>query len=421
MELGWIDYSEESRERTLAVLAALQEPTAIDELGVGIVRDAFADFFFPTTSTLFTKAKYLFFVPYALRDMERENNSGKSAAQLRKSYDDREKNLAIELLKANAENTTGIIGARSLRSDFSGHWVKRGPAVIYWAALRNLGFCRNPELGYSEYFRTIAGNTGSTRRKAAANDADKGWNDDDAASKSLWHVPDQSYAHWHSDRSMQLNAEEAGFLAEQVDLRFPGSLYSLLMRDPTIYSAAARAFQEGDGADDSKEPTPADDAFTTFAATVAPMMDAKTAGRLEDAVAFGNFVYLCRIRYNAQLPPVAEEAKEEWRELAPLAGAYAQKLDVDRVYERMEIWKHAGAQPLYRFLTEAKDAAAQGDVTALDECVRRRERSIKHERAKIGRSEGLPENWRGGRRLSYRFEVAESFAEEVMGAGAGNA
>lgn len=60
MELGWIDYSEEARQRTLAVLAALQESTAIDELGIGIVRDAFADFFFPATSTLFTRAKYLF-------------------------------------------------------------------------------------------------------------------------------------------------------------------------------------------------------------------------------------------------------------------------------------------------------------------------------------------------------------------------
>ena len=30
MELGWIDYSKEARQRTLAVLAALQESTAID-------------------------------------------------------------------------------------------------------------------------------------------------------------------------------------------------------------------------------------------------------------------------------------------------------------------------------------------------------------------------------------------------------
>ena len=64
---------------------------------------------------------------------------------------------------------------------------------------------------------------------------------------------------------------------------------------------------------------------------------------------------------------------------------------------------------------------ADGDISGLDECIRLRERSIKHERAKIGRSEGVPETWRGGRRLSYRFEVASSFAAEVWEAGEANA
>ena len=39
---------------------------ALDELGIGLIRDGFSDLFFPGTSTIQTRAKYFFIVPYAL-------------------------------------------------------------------------------------------------------------------------------------------------------------------------------------------------------------------------------------------------------------------------------------------------------------------------------------------------------------------
>ena len=42
----------------------LSEQGAVDELGTGIVRDAFANYFFPGTSTIQTRAKYFLIVPY---------------------------------------------------------------------------------------------------------------------------------------------------------------------------------------------------------------------------------------------------------------------------------------------------------------------------------------------------------------------
>lgn len=417
MEIGWIDYSEEARQRTLAVLAALQEPTAIDELGIGIIRDAFANYFFPTTSTLFTKAKYLFLVPYVLRDMEREDNSNKSAAQLRKNYDDRERNLAIALLKANAEDTTGIIGARSLRSDFTGHWVKRGPAVIYWAALRNLGFCRNPALGFDECFRAMAGSAASTGKRATAEEMESGQNDDDATTESMWHIPDLSYSHWHDDTSMSLNQDEAEFLSNQINLRYPTSLYALLMRDAQALEVAKEALGVSRVEDVGQDSTDEGDAFSRFTRAMKPLVDNTTAIALQDAVAFSNFVYMCRVRYNAQLPTMADQAEAEWQDVGPLAHDFASALKVHRIYERMAVGRHSGALNLRNFLNEAKEDVLSGDISALDECIRRRERTIKHDRAKIGKTDHLPEGWRGGKRLSYRFEVAASFALDVAEAG----
>ena len=52
MQLGWIDFSKEDRQKALDVMNLLSEQGAVDELGIGIVRDAFANYFFSGTSTI---------------------------------------------------------------------------------------------------------------------------------------------------------------------------------------------------------------------------------------------------------------------------------------------------------------------------------------------------------------------------------
>ena len=68
MQLGWIDFSKDERNKVLSVIHLLDEPGAVDELGLGAIRDAFADYFFPGTSTVQTRAKYFLIVPYILNE-----------------------------------------------------------------------------------------------------------------------------------------------------------------------------------------------------------------------------------------------------------------------------------------------------------------------------------------------------------------
>ena len=68
MQLGWIDFSKEDRQKALDVINLLSEQGAVDELGIGIIRDAFANYFFPGTSTIQNRAKYFLIVPYVLRE-----------------------------------------------------------------------------------------------------------------------------------------------------------------------------------------------------------------------------------------------------------------------------------------------------------------------------------------------------------------
>ena len=75
MPLGWIDFSRSDRDKVLNVLELLSEQGTLDELGIAPIRDGFADIFFPGTSTIQTRAKYFFIVPYAMKDVEQSKKT----------------------------------------------------------------------------------------------------------------------------------------------------------------------------------------------------------------------------------------------------------------------------------------------------------------------------------------------------------
>ena len=52
----WLDYSEQERRKMLDVVDLFKEQNTRDELGIGAIRDALADQFFPGTGTVQTRA-----------------------------------------------------------------------------------------------------------------------------------------------------------------------------------------------------------------------------------------------------------------------------------------------------------------------------------------------------------------------------
>ena len=124
VQLGWIDFSKTERSKILSVLDLLQENGTLDELGIAPVRDGFSNIFFPGTSTIQTRAKYFLIVPYALKDLERSNETNPNV--LRKTLDAIERSCGEQLL-ANNKDDRGIVGGRSLQNH---RWVKRTPSEI---------------------------------------------------------------------------------------------------------------------------------------------------------------------------------------------------------------------------------------------------------------------------------------------------
>lgn len=63
MKLGFINFSSEEQLKMHQVIQAIQEHQAIDELGLGRIRDAFSNKLFPGISTLHNRRNTM---PYSL-------------------------------------------------------------------------------------------------------------------------------------------------------------------------------------------------------------------------------------------------------------------------------------------------------------------------------------------------------------------
>jgi len=107
----------------MQTLKMLEESTALDELGIGVIRDAYADILFPGISTLQTKAKYFVLIPYLFSMAERENFK-RSADIL--PWLQRQEDLIVPVLMKNSNDITGIIGHLAHRR---GKSVKAKPSV----------------------------------------------------------------------------------------------------------------------------------------------------------------------------------------------------------------------------------------------------------------------------------------------------
>lgn len=145
MQLGWIDFSKEDRQKAFDVINLLSEQGAVDELGISVIRDAFANYFFPGTSTIQTRAKYFLIVPYMLREAV-DGRYGKDANRVLRAIDSAEKDCGIRLLEADPK-AEGVIGSRVLPKG----WVARKPSDIYWNGIRTFGIFCDYGLSIPEY------------------------------------------------------------------------------------------------------------------------------------------------------------------------------------------------------------------------------------------------------------------------------
>ncbi|MDD3813132.1 MAG: DUF6361 family protein [Desulfocapsaceae bacterium] len=232
--IGWVDFSSTDRERVLQVLAMLKEPGTLDELGIGQIRDAFADSLFPGFSTIQTRAKYFVAVPRLFRDYQKLSKRERNRQSLDNYLKEQENKVAEVLVKKHANQdtkTTGIIGATRVEQG----GVARRPSSVYWNGLRQFGIV-DTNLSLAEFCRKY----GSQISHYQVASGDDGSDDSDAMEqKKLVHIARTSH-NWLAELDINLTKEEASFLRDKirhsrnVQHSIPAQLFNALLLEEAL-------------------------------------------------------------------------------------------------------------------------------------------------------------------------------------------
>lgn len=396
MQIGWIDFGNKDRNKILSVLSLLSGPEAVDELGIGVVRDGFSNILFPGTSTVQTRAKYLLLVPYILLELEKQK--GMEYREFLATMERKETDL-IQILKE--ENADGVIGSRA------GEKLKRRPSEIYWNALYTYGIfnCRS-RLSLNAYAKAVCA---LNREKAnlysvGRSEREEG-NDDNKLPggrciEEFWRVPPPN-TDWRNKLKIELTQEEAGFLRDRIlkSEHSRDSLLAYILRNELIEVVNY----------DQISPI----------GSIASLPN-QIKNDFEMAQRFSKFVFGANIRYNIILSDDRNEtAKEEWKTWyeSAMSSRSVETYDLNEPFVRLGInGRNRGR--LFPFMQKWQQCVLSGNVKQMDELLIAREIELKGSgRAKLGNcsifhwQEGV---WLGGGLLQYRFHNAKRILADIF-------
>lgn len=392
MQLGWIDFSKDERNKVLNVIHLLDEPGAVDELGIGAIRDAFADYFFPGTSTVQTRAKYFLIVPYVLKEAG-SGMYGNDLNTILRKIDNEERMCRDILIQTSSD---GVIGSLVPKS-----WVLRTPSNIYWAGIKKMGIFKAEDLSVKEYVRQSVIQRTLKQAKAYGNrdkEAEENEKDDidagDISAFQFWSLGDTYQKDWRKNLTIELLPQEAAFLKMQIITNQRTSLFAYILKHNISL-----------------------DKYISFGALSADLGD--TVGpeleyMMKLANDFNNLVSMLTTRYNLIVSQGKNEtAIDRWGDLSK---DIMRRSDVDlkAVFERL----HIKNMSLRVFLMNAQEAFKAGNIDRVDELIINREVRLKGiNRAKTKRAGEYPsQSWIGSYMLDYRYSPAKRIINDIMNA-----
>lgn len=221
-QLAWIDHDSTARERTLRILSLFQEKESRDELGLGSIRDSFADQLFPGTSTIQTRLRYMLFVPWIYHSLE---DKRLPAANFAVQADFLERALVQPLMES--DDLAGVFGKTAGKS------LKRLPSSVYWAGLGVWGIRLTP-FSQDEYHRRIdevyrrRGTLKTLEKDARARGDDV--DQEQRLATYSWHprLPEPP-VEFPAKIDFALTREEAEFIRDRIQVACPDSLLSFLV------------------------------------------------------------------------------------------------------------------------------------------------------------------------------------------------
>jgi hypothetical protein len=394
----WLDYSARERRAMLSVVDLFREKGTVDELGLGTIRDAFANRLFPGTSTLHSRTRYWLFIPWLYLRLERDRvRSADADAQAR-----RLQARLVHALSAGGE-VEGVIGAEAKEK------LLRPPAVVYWAGLARYGILQYAgsigryHASLDAYYRTGGG------RRSEGDEPEL----IDAGRRNWHHGLPAAPADLLERATFALTRPEADYLRERFVTRAEDSMLAWALQHPASLNRS-----DGGPWDHPR------------ARELPPALRVTVS----HADRFSFVMYGAVLVYNAALAELAAARGHHEPALADQYHAdYAKwvedlhsRLDELHAWDRNDFWRLVG-ELLHGRIGGTRDFAsrwieavlsdAQGavDDQAIRDLLRAREQRIKGSLARLSNPRAL-ERWNGRSgvyRLTYRWPQARTLLQDI--------
>lgn len=391
MQLGFVHFDREDQRKYLAVLSRLSDGGAIDELGVGRIRDFYSDRLFPGTSTLHQHAKYFALLPLLYRQAVK--NKYYRLEDVRPTI----RGMEIDMTRRLCEGSPGAIGITGSNSLHSGNFVKYDPVFIYGTALRIYGIVRTDNLENAIYYASKKYHERPV--KLSATDQEQGDSEDVESMLSFCVCPSDLEYDWLTNCSLELTPHEASFVRDHI-LVAPACKNSLLH-----FILENKLFLRDDEVSSMES-------FLVRHRGILPdqiIQDIVLASRFSDLVD-GLFLYYNWLFSEKTDTKVWAEFME-WREHTFIR----QK---ERMVESVALPLLYDNSPK-RFCQEAIRLIESEEWSGMDRLVTTRERSIKGSRHKIGNAKGGYHYEELGRihsyKVDFRWRTVRTLVNEILG------
>lgn len=373
----------------MLILKMAQEPAALDELGIGRIRDAFSDKMFPGTSVLQKHLKYFSLLPQVYhKATERRYNT---LSEVKAEVVRLERIMTERLLEASP-NDTGITGINAIRKKQKS-FVRYDPAYIYNSGLQALGILRISQSAspYAHIFDASKERHEAPRQQKSDDENTA----DDANEKTgvpqFCAFPNVEYE-FTEKCSLDLTAADRNFILDHMRKAeaYKGTLFLHLVDHPEIV-------------------LPED--FSSLADCKLP----KDLAEVQDqARRFSDFMSMVYARYNyirsdyednKQDDKFADEM-EKYQKSGTDIGAVLATVDNDVREESCKMF--------CKKIAECVAAGQTGQGGELDQTIIGREQRVKGTRRKIGNPAYAYDSKNPtGTRLTYRWETVRQFLHEL--------
>ena len=373
--LGWVFISNEERRKTAEVLAKLSGQEAVDELGIGRIRDYFSEKLFPGFSTAQKRVKYFILIPKAIINVLKSSNKPSTRRGVQDALNKEEWDFVEKFIKYDkTDEKKGLIGLRNYQNGKKG--MDTYPSELYWSGLVTTGIVTNKQSSLSDVCTEVA-----SYEKLKSD-----YDDDELQSiSSLLHLDsDVCNLDWNPN-TIKLNRAEANYLF-------------LLFTEGTNTSSSLTAYFLRKNKISNK-----DKDFFDIDIKDLEKFDRGLAKVYQNAVNFSNFIWGAYLAYNYLLTNDEQFLKKfnSW------------KKSKDSRFDIKKLNDIPNAEDAKKFVSDFQKYVKAANNELVFECVRKREAQKKPGKTKLDKkhkSKKPVHNFK----LDYRFGVARVACNDII-------